>query len=184
MRPNPLPLLQGTLDLLVLRCLSGGRAARLRDRLDRTRADRRRSIRRRRRTLSVPASAAPSAPGRCRVGTIGEQPARPLLHADPGGARAPARGNRELAPLRARGGCGATGGLDDVTGPGRERDRKPFWYLRRRNLRPKSTRSWLHLEMRVEELDRGRDAARRGAAGSDAAVRRSRGDAALLPRAG
>ena len=41
---TPLPLLQGTLDLLVLEMPVGRRAARLRDRLDGTRSDRRRSL--------------------------------------------------------------------------------------------------------------------------------------------
>src|SRR6185436_3422686 len=135
------------------------RAPRLRDRLDGTRADRRRSIRRGRGPLSVAPPIAPAAPRRCRVGPLRKQSPRALLHADPGRPRAIEGRDGELAPLRAGGRRGVARSV--------AMGRKPFWYLRRRDVKAEVDEEInLHIEMRIDELVKTgmpRDEARREA---------------------
>ena len=103
MPPPPLPLVQGTLDLLVLRTLAPGPMHGYGIATAGPRANRRRPGHRRRRALPGAPSARPPGPGRGRVAAVGEQPARALLHADTGRAQAVARGDGQLAAVFARG---------------------------------------------------------------------------------
>ena len=94
-------LLQGTLDLLILKALSAGAAARAR-RLAPHRADHRRHVRR---ATGLALPRAPSSGGsglaHVRLAALREQPAREVLHAHEGRTPAAGRRGRPVEPDRA-----------------------------------------------------------------------------------
>ena len=152
-----LPLVQGTLDLLVLRTLAAGPMhgygiASLVD--ERTRGE-----------LVIEDAALYQALHRLdRQGLVdaewraSDNNRRPLLHAHAGGATAPAGRHRQLAPAHPSGRRGAGGHV-----------MRPFWHWRRRRhelAAELDDELTLHLELRAEELARAGlspDAARREA---------------------
>ena len=160
MPQDPLPLLQGTLDLLVLRCLSGGArhgyaiASMVREQ---TGGD-----------LSVEDAALYQSLHRlhrqdlrgCGVGAVRKQPPRALLHADQRpAARACGKRPRTGAATRAP-------STRCCKGPERWRDQPRFWYLRRRSVAVR-----VDEELSAASRDAGRRARSRRACRADEARR-------------